>query len=113
MKRIVLTDNSGCWFNADSAIEFREKTRWNGNNHISVPTGSQWDHEWLYFTKSGKWVLNEFSNYQGSLESYRQIGDQEAIAWLIQNSHFEDESIGALPEEVKKAVLSGVNSAEI
>jgi len=80
MARVALTDGSGSWFDTKAAILFKEDTNWDGRNQISVPTRSQWDHEWLYYTKSGKWVLNDFSNYQGSTEGYRQIDEQAAIA---------------------------------
>lgn len=113
MSRVALTDGSGTWFNTDSAVLFKEDTRWDGRNQISVPTGSQWDHEYLYYTKSGKWVLNDWSNWQGSTEGYVQIDESDAIAWLIQNRCFEDDEMQALPESVRLAVETGFASAEI
>lgn len=112
-KRIALTDGSGAWFNSDSAVLFKENTRWDGRNQISVPTGSQWDHEWLYYTKSGKWVLNDFSNYQGTLEGYVQIDEAAAVQWLIQNECFERDELEKLPESVRDAVKAGFQAAEI
>ena len=111
MKRALLTDGSGSWFNLETAIQFVEDTRFDGRNQISVPTGSQWHHECLYYTRSGKWVLNEFSNYQGSLESYVQIDESDAIAWLIRNSKFD--CLDTLPPAIQTAVQSGIQSAEI
>ncbi|MBI3204511.1 MAG: hypothetical protein HYZ29_23450 [Myxococcales bacterium] len=37
---IVDTDNA--------SKHWEEETRWNGNNHISMATGTQWDHQALY-----------------------------------------------------------------
>lgn len=113
MSRVSLTDGSKAWFNTDSAISFEEDTRCDGRNQISVPTGSQWHHEYLYYTKSGKWVKNEFSNYQGSLETYEQIDEQEAIDWLILNRCFERAEIGSLPDSVRESVQTGFAAAEI
>ena len=113
MARVALTDGSGSWFDDKAAILFKEDTNWDGRNQISVPTGSQWDHEYLYYTKSGKWVLNDFSNYQGSLDGYRQIDESDAIAWLIQNRCFEQEEMGKLPEGVQLSIQAGFAAAEI
>lgn len=112
-KRITLTDGSGAWFHSDSAVLFKEDTRWDGNNHISIPTGSQWSHQWLFYTKAGRWVLNCFSNYQGSRETYEQVEESDAVAWLIQNDHFESEELTKLPASVRGAIQEGIQAAEI
>jgi hypothetical protein len=111
--RVSLTDGSGAWFHTDSAVLFKERTRWDGRNQISVPTGSQWHHEWLYFTKSGKWVLNDFSNYQGTLEGYVQVDEAAAVQWLILNEHFEGEQFEKLPASVRESIQAGISAAEI
>lgn len=89
------------WFNNDSATLYKENTRWDGNNHISVNTGSQWDHEALYRTKAGRWVLNTWSQWQGSEERYKFVDDATAKDWLIRND--QDEAVaqhfGELEEE--------------
>ena len=87
MARTPLTDGSGRWFDREAAEAFDEGTRWNGNNHISLATGSQWDHEELYRTAGGKWILRHWSQWQGSGESYEEIGDHEAAKWLAVNEH--------------------------
>ena len=100
MKRIALED--GGWFNEESAVKFSEDTYWNGNNYISVATGSQWDHEALYYTKSGNWVLNSWSQYQGSRETYEKISESAAIDWLVKNDRADD--IDDLPEKARATV---------
>jgi len=82
MKRISLTDRCGSWFDADSAQLFEEETHHNGNNWISSATGSQWHHENLYLTASGKWILNTWSNYQGTRSTYEEITELEAARWF-------------------------------
>ena len=113
MSRVALTDGSGTWFKTDSAVLFKEDTRHDGRNQISVNTGSQWDHQYLYFTKSGKWVLNRFSAYQGSTESYDIIDESDAITWMVRNRCFEDSGMKELPENVRDAVKAGFDAAEI
>jgi hypothetical protein len=81
MARITL--GNGKWFNDSTATRYEENTRWNGNNHISCATGSQWDHEALYRTKSGTWVIHSWSQWQGSTPSYEVISDEDAYNWLI------------------------------
>ena len=46
---IVDTDNA--------TASWEEGTRWNGNNHISLATGSQWDHQKLYRSRRGRYWL--------------------------------------------------------
>ena len=113
MSRVALTDDSGTWFETNSAVLFKEDTRWDGRNQISVPTGSQWEHEWLYYTKSGKWVMHTWSNYQGRGESYEQVSEEKAVEWLIQNACFDRDEIQELPEGVRLAVQNGFAQAEI
>lgn len=85
--RIVLED--GRWFALESARAFAEAREFDGRNMISLATGSQWDHETLYRTKGGRWVLNHWSQWQGSRETYAEISDEEAAAWLVRNQHTE------------------------
>jgi hypothetical protein len=87
MTRIALTDDSGRWFDSKKAEKIDEGTYWNGSNHISHATGSQWEHEALYRTKGGVWILNHWSQYQGTRETYKEISNEEAASWLIKNGH--------------------------
>ena len=83
MSRVNLTD--GSWFNPEIAERFAEDTRWNGTNRISIATGSQWDHEELYRTKTGRWILHAWSQWQGTVPTYEEISDSRARTWLLRN----------------------------
>ena len=83
MRRQILTDGSGRWFDLDTAERFDEATVWDGRNRISRATGSQWDHETLYHTKHGHW----WSQWQGTLDRLEEIDEAEAARWLIQNGY--------------------------
>lgn len=113
MSRITLTDGSGRYFDDSSAVKFDEQTRFDGRNHISVPTGSQWEHEALYYTKSGRWVLNSWSQWQGGPNDYAEVGEAEAIRWLSANECWGDESIDSLPASIRERVRAGFADSEI
>jgi hypothetical protein len=92
MARVNVFDECGeleGWFDEAKAEEFKEATWWDGSNHISVATGSQWDHQVLYRTKGGRWVLHSWSQWQGRPETYRFITDAEAQTWLLKNENDE------------------------
>lgn len=96
MSRINL--GNGKWFDGAKAKRWDESTTWNGNNHISDATGSQWDHEQLYRTAKGMWVLHCWSQWQGSRATYEIIDETSAIGWLIDNGHGDDVPAPALAE---------------
>lgn len=87
MKRQVLTDGSGRWFDAEQAQVWEEKTWWDGSNYYSRATGSQWEHETLYRTASGRWVLHAWSQWQGSHASWKELEKNHAARWLSKNGH--------------------------
>lgn len=85
MRRIALTDGSGNWFDYEKAEAFAEGRFHDGRNWISKATGSQWEHEELCRTAGGKWVLNRWSQYQGTRETYELISADEAAKWFARN----------------------------
>ncbi|MFA5386709.1 MAG: hypothetical protein WC297_03530 [Candidatus Paceibacterota bacterium] len=90
MKRIFLTDNSQMWFNEESATLYKEATYHDGRNWISKATGQQWEHEALFVTKGGKFILNRYSNYQGTTETYEAMQKEDAILWLARNEYGDE-----------------------
>lgn len=113
MAKIALTDGSGAWFEQESAVYFHEATYWDGHNHISKATGSQWDHEAVVWTSLGGWVINRWSQWQGSTETYEQIGQNEAICWLSTQEAWDDENFDLLPEAVRREVKAAIAELEI
>lgn len=111
MKRISLT-NESFWFDADKAIVIKEETWWDGSNWISKATGSQWNHEGLYITKSGQLILNSWSQYQGSTETYEPISESQAAVWLIKNEIFEIDGED-INEKQKQTINALIADAEI
>lgn len=102
MKRVSLTDGSGRWFDLDKAEEYKENSFHDGRNFISKATGSQWEHEAIYITAGGKFILNHWSNWQGSVETYEEISADEAARWFAKQG-FDDDDI---PEVFREGVYS-------
>lgn len=89
------------WFDIDKATAYEEDTEWDGSNRISKATGSRWDHQILYRTAKGRWVLHCWSQWQGSTPTYEFVTDEAAREWLIaQNEDAAvEEHFGELEEE--------------
>lgn len=107
MKRQAL--DGGGWFDIDTATKIDEGSRWDGSNHISLSTGSQWDHEALYVTRRGRCVRNHWSQYQGSGESWQEIAPSEAAQWLVANERDSED----LPEAAAAALVKEYESSEV
>ena len=87
MRRQII---GGGWLDLDTARQFAEKQRFDGRNYISVNTGSQWEHETLYRTTRGTFVLHSRSDWQGSRDTWTRLSTDEAVAWLLRNDHEPD-----------------------
>lgn len=57
-----------------------------GHNHISKATDSQWNHQTLYLTDRGKYCL--VTNNQQRTRAHL-LAHREAAIWLLQNGHEE------------------------
>jgi len=79
-----------------------EDTRWNGNNHISRATGSQWEHETLYLSAKGTYWVEHTSQWQGSTPSARILSYKEAATWLLDNGHELPDGLSHLADEISE-----------
>ena len=86
----------------NAAEKWEEETDWNGNNHISRATGSQWSHETLYRSAKGRYYVVHSSQWQGSTDSAEVIDEQEAARWLLANDHELPEDLARFEEEVSE-----------
>ena len=101
MKRTNITENgerNGKWFDAENAGLFKEDSWHDGQNWISYATSSQWGHESIYVTKAGVFILNHWSNFQGTHETYEIISKAKAAEWFVRNN-YKDEEIPAQFQE--------------
>ena len=82
--------SDGTVVKVENAVQaWNEDMRWDGSNHISVATGSQWSHQKLHCSRKGRYWLECWSNYQGSAPHAEWVSNQEATRWLLAN----DESL--------------------
>lgn len=81
---------------------WEEATRWDGHNHISVATGSQWTHEALYRSRKGRYWLEHTSQRQGSKDYAEWLSEHTAAQWLLINGHELPEDLKALEAEVSE-----------
>ncbi len=109
MNRTALTDGSGRWFNEESAIKFVEETYFDGRNHISSMTGSQWDHETLYRTKNGVWILRCSSQWQGTKDTFEPIDCDAAYRWIVDNKC----DFGMLDNATQAGIRSIIETSEV
>lgn len=82
--------DGGGWLDLDTAKRFKEDKYWDGNNHCSVNTRSQWSQQTMYRTKSGTYVVYETSQWQGSRDTWTRLSAEEAVAWLLRNDYEPD-----------------------
>ena len=68
-----------------ASAQWDEAANWNGNNWISVNTGSQWSHECLYRSRKGRYYIKYQSAWQGSTPHAEWVTDVEAARWLLLN----------------------------
>jgi len=115
MTRVRVTDLAGepiGWFDAEKAYSLEEKTWWNGSNHISTATGSQLDHQKLFLTASGNWVLNHWSQWQGKPETFEPITETDAVHWLFKNE-YEANELEHLPKAKQDKLLEALSQYEL
>src|SRR5882724_2970429 len=99
---LVLQGKVAGHFDIDKAEQINEDTYWDGHNHVSVQTNDFAEHQVLYRTSGGRWVLHGWSQWQGTQPTYRYITDDTAEAWLLRN-HSDDlveKYFGEIEEEV-------------
>jgi hypothetical protein len=86
MSRQTLTDGTGRWFLIESAEAFDEDTYWDGNNNVSCSAGRH-NGERLYRTAGGRWILHNWSAWQGCQDGWNEVSNEEAAQWLSINGH--------------------------
>ena len=80
--------------------DWQESSDWDGRNHISRNTGSQWHYQHLYRSRKGRYYMVRTSAYQGSMPSAEWISEMEAARWLLHNDEELPEDLKHLEAEV-------------
>ena len=79
-----------------------EGTRWDGRNHISLATGTQWDHQTLYRSRKGRFYLEHTSQWEGKTPSAEWVSHRTAVSWLMTNEHKIPEDLLEVAESLSE-----------
>ena len=91
MNKATLSDNSGRWFDKDSAKVWRESAiPVDDGKSISRITGNSWEHEMLYFTTNGFFVAHFFDDHHPDRSQYVELNEERAVRWLLASGYNED-----------------------
>ena len=83
----------------NAVASWNEVQDWNGNNHISRATRTQWEHQRLFKSRRGRYWIEFSSQWQGSLPRAEWVSKQQAAAWLLLMEH-------ELPEDLREIAKS-------
>ena len=86
----------------NASAHWAEETDWNGSNHISRATRSQWEHEKLYRSRRGRYYVEHTSQWQGSTARAEWVSPEAATRWLLLMGHDLPEDLAALESEVSE-----------
>lgn len=78
---------------------WEEDTYWDGHNHISCATGSQWEHQTLYRSRKGRYCIVRTSQWENQKDAAEWVSNEFAVRWLLTNGCAADDS--AFPEELR------------
>ncbi|HEY2763440.1 MAG TPA: hypothetical protein VGJ13_05420 [Pseudonocardiaceae bacterium] len=73
------TEESATYWHGDKAV-------FDGSNLADVNTRDQNRGQGLYRTAKGRWVLRTWSNWQGEVDTYSYVTEDDARDWLIFNA---------------------------
>lgn len=93
--------DDGTVVDTDKATQsWAEETYFDGSNHISKATGSQWNHQTLYKSRKGRYYVEHTSQWQGSRAHVEWVSREEAARWLLHNEHELPDDLKDLEDEV-------------
>lgn len=85
-----------------STARWDEATEWDGSNHISRATGSQWLHQVLYRSRKGRYYTLHTSQWQGSRDHIEWVSNEDAARWLLANNRELPDDLRQLEAEVSE-----------
>jgi hypothetical protein len=79
---------------------WEENTYFDGRNHISSATGSQWHHQVLYESSKGNFYI--VSESFGAPNTAEFVDEKQAVTWLLQNEIDPPERLASVVAEVEE-----------
>jgi hypothetical protein len=79
---------------------FQEDEYFNGHNHCSINTDSQWEHQDLYLSRLGFWYIVQWSQREGTKDKAWKISENEAVEWIALNRCKMPDSLKKLEDEL-------------
>lgn len=88
------------WFDIDRSVMVDGHREWDGNNMADVHTGANRGQN-LYRSAGGRWIIGQWSNWQGEQTTYWFVTDEDAREWLLLNESdaVVEEYFGEVEEE--------------
>ncbi|PZG17136.1 hypothetical protein [Nonomuraea aridisoli] len=99
------------WFDPDHAERYEEATRLIGIDCVGVLTGNPAEHQTLYRTPGGRWVLHRWSQWEGDADLYEFLSTGEARIWLITCRH--DDAVAKYFGELSEEAGPGVGDIKM
>jgi hypothetical protein len=85
VQRRAITGMDGLvWFAPDEATEYPERETARGPDAPPSSEGARWDHQALFRTKTGHWLLHMWSARE---ERWREVPAEVAADWLRKNRY--------------------------
>ena len=95
--------DDGTILKTENAIQsWKEETRFDGNNNVSVHTNNQWTHQTLYKSRKGRYYIEHTSQWQGATPRAEWVSNHEAVRWLLLNEDKIPADLAALVEEIEE-----------
>jgi hypothetical protein len=89
--------------NTDNATQsWDQATYWDGHNHVSKATGSQWIDQRLYRSRKGRYYTVTSPRIDGQRDYAEWLSPQEATRWLLQMEHELPEDLEQYSDEVSE-----------
>src|SRR5207249_4279380 len=93
MRKVILSDGTGRWFDIDSAKEFRSASYIdNSGEEVCPATGGipgLWAH--LYLTEHGTFILvHTYDGYHPEADGAVEMDVDSAVRWLLNNGHQDE-----------------------
>ena len=100
MAKYMIDDTQVNTSNAKNVWE--EDTYFDGRNHVSCVTRSEWEHQTLYLSRKDRYYIVHSSQWQGSVDRAEFVTMHEAAAWLLQNNY----NVKKMPENLRELATS-------